>query len=431
MYLLNSASFDRGFSDYLGQQVLAQQNAYVQRLQQQYQQHGNWQWLSERPKNFRFNKDERHEPPNHDFSPRRSGDRDPNLLILDAHKKPLFNTRPLPPELVTRPLIVNGQTVGYLGYFPRRDMAKTLNNAFQQQQQHIFAVIALAMFVVSALLAWLIAQWLNRRLIALTQGTHGLIAGDFQQRIKVKGHDELAQLAQDFNQLAQTLADNQQSRQQWIIDISHELRTPLAILQGELEALRDGIRPLSTGQIHSLWQEIIRLSGLVNDLHLLSQADAGSLSYHWQPIDMEDIIDDVLIRLAHEFQQHQLSIDFQPVSAIIRGDSARLTQLWLNLAQNTLRYTDVGGQLRITMQQQHHRLVICWEDSSPSVHITDLPRLTERLFRVDDSRQRASGGSGLGLSIVQAIAQAHHAELHASLSELGGLCWTLIFELDR
>lgn len=442
MYLLNSLAFDRGFSDYLGQQVLAQQSTLIRQLEQQYQQHGNWQWLQQQPELMKGwlrqrrmqppkhqPDDDNHAPPSFRRPPPEPFERERNLIVLDAQKKPLMGVDFLPPELVTRALTVNGQTIGYLGYFPRKDMAKTVNSAFQQQQQRMFALVAIAMLMVSILLAWCISQWLNQRLKALTKGTHALIAGDFQGRIEVKGNDEFALLAHDFNQLAQTLADNQQSRQQWIIDISHELRTPLAILQGELEALRDGIRPLSTTHIHSLWQEVIRLSSLVNDLHLLSQADAGSLSYHWQTLDMADIIDDVLTRLSHEFSQHHIAIDFQPCSANVRGDNYRLTQLWLNLAQNTLRYTDDDGQLRITMQQQHQHLIIRWEDSSPSVADSDLPRLTERLFRVDDSRQRANGGSGLGLSIVQAIAQAHHMELTASKSTLGGLCWTLKMEL--
>ncbi len=441
MYLLNSLAFDRGFSDYLGQQVLAQQTTLISHLEQNYQQHGNWQWLQQQPELMKSwlrqrriqppkpPSDESNVPPSFRRPPPEPYERERNLIVLDAKKKPLMGVNFLPPEVVTYALTVNGQTIGYLGYLPRRDMAKTVNSAFQQQQQRMFALIAVAMLIVSILLAWCISQWLNQRLDALTKGTHALTAGDFQRRIAVKGHDEFALLAHDFNQLAQTLADNQQSRQQWIIDISHELRTPLAILQGELEALRDGIRPLSTTHIHSLWQEIIRLSSLVNDLHLLSQADAGSLSYHWQTLDMADIIDEVLTRLSHEFSQHHITIDFQPVSANVRGDNYRLTQLWLNLAQNTLRYTDDNGQLRITMQQQNHQLIIRWEDSSPSVADSDLTRLTERLFRVDDSRQRANGGSGLGLSIVQAIAQAHHMELTASQSTLGGLCWTLQLEL--
>jgi two-component system sensor histidine kinase BaeS len=200
-------------------------------------------------------------------------------------------------------------------------------------------------------------------------------------------------------------------------------------LQGELEALRDGIRPMSATNINSLWQEIRRISCLVDDLHLLSQADAGSLSYNWQAVDLDELIADVLSQFSRQFANLELTVAFQAVPALVNGDAARLTQLWVNLAQNTLRYTDAQGQLQINMAIVQQRVVVTWQDSSPGVDEADLPRLTERLFRVDSSRNRASGGSGLGLSIVQAIAQAHQACLQPSVSPLGGLCWTLSFAL--
>ena len=350
------------------------------------------------------------------------------LVLLDAQQTPLFGTRRPARDIITRPLTLNDQVIGYLGYAPRRDLSRSANRAFQNQQQQMFAMIAVAMLASSVLMAWGIAQWLNRRLQPLTEGAQQLSKGDFSHRIPVNNADELAQLADDFNQLAHSLAANQQARQRWIIDISHELRTPLAILQGELEALRDGVRPASPAHIHSLWQEIQRLSHLVNDLHLLSQADAGSLSYHWQTLDLADSIADALQPLRYPFEQQGIAIDFEALDDIpIRGDDNRLRQLWLNLAQNTLRYTDAPGRLRIRMRRQGRQLLVVWEDSSPGVNADDLPRLTERLFRVDSSRNRASGGSGLGLSIVKAIADAHRIELTASVSELGGVCWTLIF----
>ncbi len=457
MYLLNSISFERGFSGYLGQQILERQTTLVNQLQQTYQTSGSWLQLRQHPEFFqqlvryyavsgrnaeRATPPQQYDnatppndlPPPPPFAGHHPPHRPPEdwfgWVLLDADKQTLAGpAATLPPETVVRPLIVDNKTVGFLGYLPRRELAKTLNNAFKAQQQQTFALIALAMLIASALLAWGIAEWLNRRLLGLTHGTQALTAGDFQHVIAIDSDDELAQLARDFNTLAHTLDNNQRSRQRWIVDISHELRTPLAILQGELEALRDGVRPVSATNIQSLWHEIRRISCLVDDLHLLSQADAGSLSYNWQLIDLDKLIANVLSQFSHQFANHELHVSFQPQHALITGDAARLTQLWVNLAQNTLRYTDAQGQLHIKMTIIQQRVVVTWQDSSPGVNDADLPRLTERLFRVDSSRNRNSGGSGLGLSIVQAIAQAHQASLQPSRSELGGLCWTLSFAL--
>jgi two-component system sensor histidine kinase BaeS len=450
VYILNNLSFDRGFSNYLGQQMLEQQDELVQGLTQEYRRHGSWQWLKDNPADmqrlfFNYSK-HRHArddmpPPEPPPGTTLESPAEPppppghertwfGLMVLDAGQIPLSGFPRMPRETIVRPLVLDGVTIGYLGYAPRRELSRTVNQAFQSQQQQMFGLIALAMLASSVLMAWGISQWLNRRLQPLTEGAQQLTKGDFSHRIAVDSADELALLARDFNVLAQSLAASQQSRQRWIIDISHELRTPLAILQGELEALRDGVRPLSAAHIHSLWQEIQRLSHLVNDLHLLSQADAGSLSYHRQMLDLADSIADALQPLRPQFAQQGITINLQLLDDIaIRGDHNRLRQLWLNLAQNTLRYTDAPGQLHIGMSVSPHAVVLTWQDSSPGVSDSDLPRLTERLFRVDSSRNRASGGSGLGLSIVKAIADAHRIELAASASALGGVCWTLYFPL--
>lgn len=447
IYWFSSSSFERGFSHYLNQQVLEQQTNLVQGLEAEYQQHGSWQWLQTNPEDIRrISRQYDQREPNHNERPPEPDNTQPRLnkkgsrgrvdntwlglIVLDSHKQLVVGTRLPSADAPLKPLMNQQQIIGYLAYLPRREMTRTLNKAFNQQQQHMFALIAAAMLFSSILIAWGITHWLNKRLESLTLGTHHLTAGRFLHRIPITAEDELAVLARDFNTLAQTLADNQQARQRWIIDISHELRTPLAILQGELEALRDGVRPLSSANIHSLWQEIQRLLHLVNDLHLLSQADAGSLSYDWQTLNLAQTIDDVLEQVKNECDKQQLSIHFQPISTTIRGDRKRLQQLWLNLAQNSLRYTDANGQLRITMHQRNKELIVKWEDSSPSVREADLPRLTERLFRVDDSRHRDTGGSGLGLSMVQAIADAHQAQLTPSISSLGGLCWTLSFPIS-
>lgn len=449
LYWFNNLNFSTGFSDYLGQQFLAKQQNLASNLVQHYQHHQGWHDLKDNPALFsqlarQYNEQRHHpqprfrQPPDHHFNqpPPFPNDRPPpqqphddwfGLSILTPQKRNLFTDRPIPKEAALLPLYDQQQLIGYLSYLPQHEQSQQLNQAFKQQQQQSFIISSVSLLVISILIAWLIAQWLNKRLLPLNQATKALSAGDYNYRIPLQSEDELDELAKAINQLAADLAHSLRSRQQWIIDISHELRTPLTILSGELAALQEGIRPLSMQQIESLWQEIKRLSRLVDDLHLLSQADAGSLSYHWQTLDLSECLEHVLFNVDLEFAKKNIDIIFQPSPVCIEGDHQRLQQLWLNLAQNTLRYTDVNGTLKIDIVSNDDSVTVIWQDSAPSVPDADLERLTERLFRVDSSRHRQTGGSGLGLSIVKAIADAHHASLTASHSELGGLCWHISF----
>jgi two-component system sensor histidine kinase BaeS len=240
-------------------------------------------------------------------------------------------------------------------------------------------------------------------------------------RLRPEGLDELARLARDFNTLAETLAAARQARRKWIADIAHELRTPLSILRGEIEALQDGVRPLDTEALNSLAGEAARLARLIEDLHTLSLSDLGALSYHKEPVDLAEIIEDVVDPQRPALEEKGLRVHLNLGSFIVSGDADRLAQVFANLLQNSVRYTDAPGRIDVGIKQVVGQVVVQWQDSSPGVPEEDLPRLTEHLFRVEGSRSRAGGGSGLGLAIAAAIVQAHGGTLTAAPSPLGGL----------
>jgi two-component system sensor histidine kinase BaeS len=249
----------------------------------------------------------------------------------------------------------------------------------------------------------------------------------------VRGNDELGQLAEDFNTLALTLEQNRSARQQWIADISHELRTPLAILQGELEAVQDGVRPLNADTLDSLHTEVIHLNTLVNDLHELSMSDLGALVYEKEQIDIAGVLEQSVDMHRPLAAKHQISVHLNIESShpdkeiSMLGDEDRLMQLFDNLLQNTCRYTDPGGELHIVVKESTDQVRIEWFDSAPGVKEADLQHLFDRLYRVEASRNRAKGGSGLGLTICQNIVHAHEGTITASPSPLGGLKLTIIF----
>src|SRR6185436_1570874 len=228
--------------------------------------------------------------------------------------------------------------------------------------------VAAGMLVASLALGAGLAYWLARRVNALARGTHALAQGDYAVQLDAKGHDELAQLARDFNALAAALAAARDARRQWIADIAHELRTPLSVLRGEIEALQDGVRPLDQAAVASLAGEATRLARLVEDLHTLSMSDSGALTYHREPVDLADVLNDAVAGWRREAEERGLTLamDLED-DTIVLADETRLAQVFANLMQNSLRYTDAPGRIAIALRREGDRVVVEWHDSAPGV----------------------------------------------------------------
>ncbi|MBN4053436.1 HAMP domain-containing protein [Haliea sp. AH-315-K21] len=359
-----------------------------------------------------------------EYSPAR-----PHLLLLDADHDIMFGDPEALPLANLYPLNFMGETVGYLAVTSRQELSERADQLFVESQINSFFLIGIVLVVISILVAIPAASYLVRPIRDLVNGTRALTAGDYNSRIKVRSSDELGLLSEDFNTLANTLDQNQTARRQWIADISHELRTPLAILRGELEAAQDGIRPLDPASLNSWHHEVVHLNTLVNDLHELSMSDNGALVYEKEKIDVKPLLEQTL-----ELHQNLIAQNNIKVSTVISGsrrknkkainifgDPKRLKQLFDNLLQNTCRYTDEGGELKITLKEYPDKVAIDWIDSEPGVSDEDLHKLFDRLYRVESSRNREKGGSGLGLAICKNIVEAHEGCITAEHSELGGL----------
>jgi two-component system sensor histidine kinase BaeS len=224
--------------------------------------------------------------------------------------------------------------------------------------------------------------------------------------------------------MALTLEKNERERRQWVADISHELRTPISVLQGEIEALMDGIRTVTPETIHSLHAETLRLKHLVEDLYQISLSDLGALTYRKDHLDLLEVLRDSVESYRAEFDRKNISLTISTprgLNAIGFADRERLNQLFFNLLENSLRYTDTGGKLFVETQVSNNSLTIEFRDSEPGVPVQDRARLFERFYRVEGSRSRESGGAGLGLTICKNIVDAHEGTISAHESPLGGL----------
>jgi two-component system sensor histidine kinase BaeS len=343
-------------------------------------------------------------------------------MLFDPARRVLVGRAELAPRAQLKPIEVGADTVGYLGYVPRPEVVESIERVYVQRQRLAFGVIAVGMLAAALVLAAGIAYWLTRRIRSLALATDALIRGDYAARVEVRGNDELARLAADVNTLAHTLGAARESRQQWIADIAHELRTPLTVLRAEIESLEDGVRPLDEASIRSLAGETERLARLVEDLHTLSLSDLGALSYHREPLDVAELLGDMLAGQSGAIAAQSLELETHlQAGAMVLADAARLTQVFMNLLQNSLRYTDAPGRIIVSVRRTGASVAIQWEDTAPGVAAAALPRLTDRLFRVEGSRSREAGGSGLGLAIARAIVEGHGGTLDAHASALGGL----------
>ena len=267
-----------------------------------------------------------------------------------------------------------------------------------------------------------LANRLIRPIKAMAAATRDIASGKYSIRVPISSSDELGQLARDFNEMALTLEKNEKARRQWVADISHELRTPLAVLRGEIEALLEGIRSITPEAIRSLHAEVLRLHRLVEDLYQLALSDLGTLTYHKDELDLAEILTDSIEPYRAEFARKgiKLSTDISQGSKItVFADRERLQQLFANLIDNSLKYTEPGGELDILLSCHSSQAAVEFKDSSPGVPEDNLDRLFDRLYRVEGSRNRASGGAGLGLAICRNIVEAHAGTIAAYPSTVG------------
>jgi len=344
------------------------------------------------------------------------------LFLLDANKSLMTGQYAPEGRLIT--LRTGNKVVGYLGILPLPGNFDLFQQRFMREQKSAFVIVGLAVVILAAALSMLLASRMIKPLKLLAEASHRLASGSHDVRVPVSSRDEVGQLADDFNKLAQTLERNEQTRRQWVADISHELRTPLSVLRGEIEAFQDDIRTPTPEAIASLHVEVMRLARLIEDLFQLSLSDVCAMSCQKTELDCNEILLDAINTYQGEFTAKQITLQtaIETPAPAVFADGERMRQLFDNLLENNLKYTDKGGKLLIHTAYNDNWAEIYFEDSAPGVPPTSLERLFDRLYRVESSRNRTLGGAGLGLSICKSIIEAHNGSIEARPSSLGGLC---------
>ena len=422
---LTELSFRRGFLGYLNDQGAQRMETVLPRLASAYRAHGNWDFVRGDVRGwFELL------PPEPDPARKKTGPpisdqtgATNRFALLDPRFQLVIGHPAASGASILRPIVVDGTTVGWLAMVPFENVIGAEDMRFYRQQRRMGWLVGALSVAVAALLAGLLSRTLLRRLHALKSATRRLVAGSRGVRVHDGTGDEIGELSHDFNQMASDLESTETRRRHFMADISHELRTPLAVIRAEVEAVQDGIRPLAVASLAPVHQEIRRLEKLVDDLHSLAVTDAGALSYEDTPLDLATLLDATLRPLRERFADAglRLSWTLAPGPLRLRGDERRLHQLFANLLENSLRYTDAGGTVEVHCRCESGRLVVTVDDSAPTVDPARLPRLFERFYRAEASGHRAGRGSGLGLAICRNIVEAHAGGIAASVSWLGGL----------
>lgn len=427
----NGWSFNKGFLDYLNEQALLRMTPVLPRLASAYEHEGSWEFLRNQPDRWfellRMPSENSNDPLQPAMSMSDLTGAVLRIALLDQQKQLVMGYMAIADDALMRPIKVAGKTVGWLAVTPFQSVTEAGGERFRQY----LVRTSLAVGALSLLLAMLIAWWIARTLLdpvkRVAAATHRLAAGEYSNRASVSSNDEVGQLARDFNQLAYTLERNEKMRREFMADVSHELRTPLSVLRGELEAIEDGVRTLDQSSMKSLQGEVGMLSKLVDDLYELSLADVGALTYRKSECDINELLDVCVAMFRERCNAQHLHIELKLPTAPLKvdADPKRLQQLFSNLLENAVRYTDEGGALQIRATSEGDIARVDFLDSGPGVDADQLSRLFERFYRGETSRNRASGGAGLGLAICRSIALAHGGSLNADHSPLGGLWLTL------
>ncbi|XVU28628.1 sensor histidine kinase [Actinoplanes sp. CA-054009] len=289
------------------------------------------------------------------------------------------------------------------------------------------AIVGVAGLVVVALFGtFLIARQVSRPVRRLTGASQMLAAGMLDVRVRIKGESELARLAASFNTMAGALEESEARQRRLIADVAHEMRTPLSNLRGYLEALSDGVVEPSPELFASLHEETLLQGRILDDLQVLALAEAGDLGYTKTPADLTELAAAGVTAHQARAAEAGVTLTLEESPAVwVEADQGRLRQVLGNLLSNAIRYTDRDGRVTVRVRAAHGEAVLTVRDTGVGITAGDLPHVFERFWRADKARQRATGGTGLGLTIAHRIVTDHQGRIEVTSQPHLGTTFTV------
>ncbi|MCX8024933.1 MAG: ATP-binding protein, partial [Thermanaerothrix sp.] len=361
-------------------------------------------------------------------------DRDRRNLfgLADASGKVLISADPVTPpgtyialDRLQREgvvLSVNGSPIGYLLRAARTPAFNPAETLFLRRTYQALALALGGALVVAVVIGLWLARRLTRPLLALTEAAQKIAQGNLEQEVAIASRDEIGQLAQAFNVMSREVARANQIRRQMTADIAHDLRTPLTVIAGYIESMRDGILAPTVERFAMIYAEIERLQKMVEDLRILSQADAGELRLNCQAVQPEAILERAASVFQHRAAQKgiRLQVSRDGNLPLVWLDEDRIMQVMDNLLSNALRHTPAGGEVILEAKPSAGGVEFIVRDTGEGIPPDEIPKIFERFYRADKSRHTETGESGLGLAIVKAIVEAHKGRVWAVSIPGGG-----------
>lgn len=301
------------------------------------------------------------------------------------------------------------------------DLNSDLFTNFRAAVNESLLLAALAAFIAAVIVSLLISRRVVAPILEMKTVSQRIAEGEYLDRVKVPrldsidDQDELAQLAISFNQMAEKLEKTEKLRRELIGDVTHELRTPLAAIKGSIEGLLDGVLQADVDTFQQIYRETDRLQRLVNDLQELSRVEAGAYELDLQPQAISNLIQATHDRIGRQFEEKDVRLTVKIPSNLpqVKVDDDRIGQVLLNLVGNALQYTPPGGEVILQAQQEGGQIILSIIDTGIGIPKEHLPHIFSRFYRVDKSRARVSGGSGIGLTIAKHIIEAHAGRIWA------------------
>jgi signal transduction histidine kinase len=442
---LSARATGEEFRQYVVGAGMAAQPAWAAALESYYAQHGTWDGVGSVLAQFSPGAGAGYGPGNgrgQAMGGANMGAGGPNLAVADASGRVVASRTG---EMIGEQLPANVLAQGVLLHEPGGALVGTLLNVrpaqvvldsqaqnFLNQVRTSAALSALAAVLLALVLGALISQRLAGPLVRLTHAAQGIAGGDLAQRVPLasadaSSGDEIGQLSAAFNQMAAHLAEAETLRRNLVADVAHELRTPLTVIQGNLQAILDGIYPLDGEQIASLYDETRLLTRLVDDLRELALADAGQLRLERLPVNVTALAQAAVTNFgpAADAGGVHLSLNAASDTPEILGDADRLAQVLRNLIGNALRHTPRGGAITVRVCAERDEVVVTVADTGQGIAAADLPHVFDRFYRGDKSRSRAGGGAGLGLAIVRQLVTAHGGQINVESTLGAGAVFTV------
>ena len=298
--------------------------------------------------------------------------------------------------------------IGHYGpfYYDENDImySKTLNK--------ILISVGIASLCGALILGLIMAEGLSRPILKVINIAEMISKGNYSQKIEKKSNiEEIDKLTTSINSLGNSLYEQEKLRQRLTRDVSHELRTPLSTLQSHMEALIDGVWEPTTDRLTSCHEEILRLKRLVGDLEKLAQYESENLILNKTKFNIGEVVKNIVLNFEKEFLNKEVILNFDDKDIVTYLDKDKISQVIVNLISNSLKYTPKGGKVEVRISEDDKYFKLSVKDTGIGISEVDLPYVFERFYRVDESRNKLTGGAGIGLTISKSIVEAHKGNI--------------------